>query len=60
MVRVRPNAISIHVSEQNEHITNMTPVEDIISPIPTSGETIPPAAKQTAPRSADAVPELSR
>ena len=29
-------------------------------PIPTSGETIPPKAKPTAPNSADAVPEFSR
>lgn len=29
-------------------------------PRPTNGDTIPPAAKQNAPRSADAVPEFSR
>ena len=60
IVRVRPRAASMHAKEQNEHIMNINPVDDMILPIPTSGETMPPAAKHTAPKSADAVPEFSR
>lgn len=36
------------------------PVDERILPIPTNGETIPPAAKHTAPSKAEAVPELAR
>ena len=36
------------------------PVDERMLPIPTSGDTMPPAAKHTAPSSAEAVPEFSR
>lgn len=60
IVPVRPRAASMQAKEQNEHIMNIKPVDDMMLPMPTSGETIPPAAKHTAPKSADAVPEFSR
>ena len=37
----------------------MIPVETMILPRPTSGETIPPKANPSAPSSAEAVPALS-
>jgi len=56
----RPKATSIHSSEQQAQTTNTTPVDERILPMPTNGETMPPAAKHTAPKRADAVPEFSR
>ena len=41
-------------------MTNITPVETRMFPIPTKGETMPPNEKQTAPNNAEAVPALSR
>ena len=52
--------MSVQSKEQHAQTTKTIPVDDRILPIPTSGETIPPAAKQTAPSSAEAVPEFSR
>lgn len=59
-VRLRPRATRMQPIEQHAQTTNTIPVEDRILPIPTNGETIPPAAKHTAPSRADAVPELAR
>lgn len=50
----------MHNSEQHAQTTNTTPVDESILPMPTKGDTTPPAAKQKAPNSADAVPEFSR
>ena len=50
----------MQTSEQAALITKMIPEDVSISPIPTSGETIPPKAKQTAPSKAEAVPAFSR
>lgn len=38
----------------------MIPVDTMISPIPTRGETIPPNANPSAPSKADAIPALAR
>jgi len=48
-VRLRPRATRMQPIEQHAQTTNTIPVEDRILPIPTNGETIPPAAKHTWP-----------
>ena len=50
----------MHTSEQKAQTTKTIPVDERMLPIPTSGDTMPPAAKHTAPSSAEAVPEFSR
>ena len=59
-VRLRPRAMRIQIIEQHAQTTNTVPVDVRILPIPTNGDTIPPAAKHTAPSKAEAIPELAR
>ena len=47
-------------SDAAAHTTKTMPVVLRMSPVPTMGETIPPKAKQTAPRMADALPAYRR
>ena len=54
---VRLTAPNAHSNEQIAQIMNVIPVDISISPKPTNGETIPPAAKHSAPSKAEAAPE---
>ena len=45
-------------SEKEAHTTKRMPMERIMSPIPTNGETMPPKRKMMAPTKAEAAPAL--
>lgn len=55
-----PMATEIQIIEPAAQTTKTIPVDVKIFPIPTKGETSPPAANPNAPRMAEAVPALSR
>ena len=44
--------------EKEAHATKRMPMERIMSPIPTNGETMPPKRKMMAPTRAEAAPAL--
>lgn len=50
----------VQTNAHTEPIKNRIPVETIIFPSPTSGETTPPKAKPNAPSKADAIPAFAR
>jgi len=49
-----------HTQEHNDPIKNKKPVDILISPIPTKGDTIPPKANPIAPKRAEATPAFLR
>ena len=50
----------VQTNAHTEPIKNRTPVETIIFPNPTSGDTTPPKANPNAPSKADAIPAFAR
>ena len=60
LLRLFPSAISIHTKELHAHTMKMMPVDVMMFPNPTNGDTTPPKAKPTAPNKAEAVPAFCR
>lgn len=50
----------VQTNAHKEPVKNRTPVETIIFPSPTSGDTTPPKANPNAPSKADAIPAFAR
>ena len=50
----------VQTNAHTEPVKNRTPVETIIFPSPTSGDTTPPKANPNAPSKAEAIPAFAR